>query len=86
MDGLKIKYHITKADGTPVDEQGVYFVLKLNSDNNAHASACIAGARAYAEAIKDTLPRLAEDLLWKCKEIACGMALSNYHERMHPSR
>ena len=68
-DGLKFKYHITKADGSPVDENGAYFVLKLNSKDEAHARACRAGARAYAQAIQEALPELSLDLERKCCEI-----------------
>lgn len=66
-DGLKNKYVLTKADGTPVDGQGNYFVLKLNSDDAAHRRASIAAARAYAAEIRDVLPQLADDLEQQCK-------------------
>lgn len=80
-DGLKVKYHLTKADGRPVDESGIYFVLKLNSDDGAHRDACIAGAMAYAKVIRDYLPKLADDLERQCREIKAGVALNNYHHR-----
>ena len=35
-EGLKHKYNITKSNGNPVDAKGVYFVLKLNSKDEAH--------------------------------------------------
>ena len=66
MSGFKNKYRLTKANGRPVDYQGIYFVLKLNSDNEVHSKASIAAARAYAEEIKKDIPQLAEDLKKLC--------------------
>ena len=43
-----MKYILTKADGRPVDPEGEYFVLKLNSKDIAHARASSAAARIYA--------------------------------------
>lgn len=59
-NGLHMKYHITKADGSPVD--GKYFVLKLDSKDPAHRSASRDAAMVYAEKIKFHLPELADDL------------------------
>ena len=68
-DGLRLKYQLAKADGKPVDPDGVYFVLKLNSKDKAHGRACRAGARAYAAEIRETLPLLAADLEGLCSAI-----------------
>ena len=80
-DGLKMKYLLSKADGRPVDPQGIYFVLKLNSDDRAHGLACRRAARCYALNIAESLPKLAADLDRQCDEIEAGQALSDYHWR-----
>lgn len=56
------KYEIRHADGSPVDQNGQYFVLKLNSADSAHREACRAALRTYIEKIRATLPGLAKDL------------------------
>ena len=60
-DGLKLKYHITKADGRPAT--GRYFILKLDSKNPAHAEASKRAVIAYAHSIATTLPELSSDIL-----------------------
>lgn len=60
-EGLKAKYHITKADGRPCT--GRYFVLKLDSKDPAHAEACKRAVIAYAHAIRSAIPELAMDIL-----------------------
>ena len=60
IPGLKRKYNITKADGSEV--KGRYFVLKLDSKDEAHRKACQAAALMYAEMIQDHIPDLAHDL------------------------
>lgn len=67
--GLMHKYNLTKADGRPVDPKGIYFVLKLNSDDPNHRRACIAGARSYASFICNVIPELATDLFALCDDI-----------------
>ena len=62
MSGLKHKYNLTKADGSPVDPDGIYFVLKLNSKDPAHREASQRAALVYANRIQETIPELAEDL------------------------
>lgn len=61
-EGLHRKYEIRHTDGSPVDPNGQYFVLKLNSADPAHREACRAALQTYAEKIKDVLPQLAKDL------------------------
>ena len=75
-EGLKIKYLLAKADGSPVDELGIYFVLKLNSDHEDHRNASLAGARAYADEIRKTIPKLADDLEQQCYDIEAKKALN----------
>lgn len=57
MDKLYEKYVITKADGSPIDREAQYFVLRLDSDPCARAAAWI-----YARCIEPTWPGLAKDL------------------------
>ena len=69
-DGLKPKYHITHADGTPCDPNAAYFVLRLdyhpNCDRN-HIDASLKAAETYATTIARHLPELASDLLAKIR-------------------
>lgn len=46
--GWYIKYHITKADGSPVDPNADYFVLRLDKDPAARKAAI-----TYAEACEN---------------------------------
>lgn len=66
--GLKIKYIISKPDGRPVDSEGIYFILKLNSKDVAHREASIAAALTYAKTIEESNPELAEDLRKQCRD------------------
>ena len=55
-DGICNKYKILKADGTPVDPEGMYFVLKLNAFNPVHARASQKAVLAYADEIESLSP------------------------------
>ena len=68
-EGLKHKYNITKSNGNPVDAKGVYFVLKLNSKDEAHKNASLQAARRYADLIEESLPELGQDLRHLCRSI-----------------
>lgn len=57
MKGLFKKYIITKADGSPVDPDAVYFVLRLDTDPHAERA-----AEAYAASVGSENPDLASDL------------------------
>jgi len=59
-NGLKHKYNITKADGSPA--KGRYFVLKIDSKDSAHRKACQAAALMYAEMIQEHIPMLAKNI------------------------
>jgi len=59
MTGLFQKYHITKKDGSPIDSEAVYFVLRLDTD--PHAENAII---AYAYGIRNENPELSSDLLY----------------------
>lgn len=52
------KYIVTKADGSPVDPDAVYFPLRLDTDPYARIAAA-----AYASACELSNPELAADLL-----------------------
>lgn len=58
MEGLYQKYHITKADGSRIDPDAQYFVLRLDTDMHARTAAL-----AYAKAIREENPALAEDIV-----------------------
>lgn len=62
--GLIGKYHITKADGRPVDPGAEYFVLRLDDGGGdpVHVAACRHAVITYACHIAGHLPRLADDL------------------------
>lgn len=62
--GLKIKYHLIKADGKPLHPNASYFVLRLDEFQNdlIHREACIAAINTYADKIADHLPVLSREL------------------------
>lgn len=55
--GLFGKYDIKKSDGTPVDPDAQYFVLRIDTDVHARIA-----LRAYARSIFEENPVLARDL------------------------
>jgi hypothetical protein len=65
MEGLINKYNITKADGSEVDPNARYFILRYdpNQKDNIHGDACRKALRVYAEEIAEYMPRLSFDLL-----------------------
>jgi hypothetical protein len=60
---------VTKADGSLVDEQADYFVLRLDKDPAARTAAL-----AYARACFNTAPQLAVDLVRKVRTYAAQNA------------
>lgn len=58
MKGLYGKYKIEKADGSSVDPEADYLVLRLDSDKHARIAAL-----AYAESVMSENTLLASDLL-----------------------
>jgi hypothetical protein len=64
QDGLLEKYHITKADGSEVNPNAEYFVLRLDTQcpDYEHSIASRAAASVYASRIEPSLPKLAKDL------------------------
>jgi len=61
IEGLYNKYIITKADGTPVDPNADYFVLRLDTDSNARGA-----LRNYANRIQGKNPLLSQELRDRC--------------------
>ena len=57
MANLFGKYKIEKADGSPVDANAMYFVLRIDTDVHARVA-----LRAYARSIKYTDPVFANEL------------------------
>lgn len=57
MIGLYDKYEIKKKDGSEVDPEAVYFVLRLDKDGSARLAALV-----YATSIEEENPVLASDL------------------------
>ncbi len=62
--GFHTHYQIRHADGTPVDADAVYFVMRLDDGgkDKKHVEACRDGILKYADKIKDHLPVLASEL------------------------
>lgn len=61
MKGLYGKYVISKADGSTVDPDADYFVLRLDTDARARHA-----ARTYARNIESVNPKLAADIRERC--------------------
>jgi len=65
--GLYRKYQLVKADGSPVDPQGTYFVMRVDEFliecdlDRSHRLACRKALRTYAEHCGN--PVLAKDIL-----------------------
>lgn len=68
--GLFQKYIIYKADGTPLNENAEYFVLRLDNQcsDRKHVEACRKAVLLYALEIGEHLPKLSKDLLNKYGE------------------
>ena len=65
-EGLKMKYRIAHADGSPCDKGAEYFVLRMDYHDGCdrrHVEACREAIRCYAAQVLDHLPVLANELL-----------------------
>lgn len=60
---LTRKYLVSRPDGTPIEDQDAFFVLKLSTDSAARDA-----AREYARNIRRYNPLLARDLIRRCDE------------------
>lgn len=64
--GLYNKYVIRKSDGSIVNPNADYFVLRLDKDGEKnHVNACRKAILLYANEIKSYLPELSKDLIDK---------------------
>jgi hypothetical protein len=64
-NGLHHRYNVTKANGSPVDENAVYFVLRIDNggDDPLHIDACREAVLTYAKYLHGTrLAQLAREL------------------------
>ena len=60
------KYKVTKTNGSLVNPNTEYFVLRLDKEGDKkHVEACRKAILIYAEEIKDYLPELSQDLIEK---------------------
>lgn len=57
MSNLFSKYHITKKDGSPVDPNAQYFVLRIDADSAARAAVMV-----YAMCVEKDDPQFAGEL------------------------
>jgi hypothetical protein len=62
-EGWQEKYVIPKANGHPVDPDSIYFPLRLDNDPYAREAAL-----HYAKLIRNTNPKLADDIENKVRE------------------
>ena len=63
QNGLYRKYKIERTDGTLINPENEYFILKVKGvGNQKHISACRKAVITYAEEMHIELPELANDL------------------------
>lgn len=67
MEGLYQKYIIQKANGHPLADG--FYAIVLRVDGGRYLHACRAGVAAFAEAVREHNPILADDLQKKLKEL-----------------
>lgn len=70
--GLKMKYRITHADGSPCDADAEYFVLRLDHHKDCdhhHIRACRKAVVEYAKSVAYHLPQLSIDLMAKYSDL-----------------
>lgn len=62
-NGLFNKYVISRTDGTPINPENIYFLLKLEGEGDPiHIEACQKAVLKYADEIESHIPQLAKDL------------------------
>jgi hypothetical protein len=66
--GIKNKYEIKKIDGSRMDPEAWYFVLRVDKDPHAQIA-----AMAYAYSVKEDNEVLSQELLDKIKEFNPGL-------------
>ena len=67
MKGLYNKYIITKTSGKPIPPEARFIVLRIDEGHYLHA--CRAGVAAFAEAVREHNPVLANDLQEELKSL-----------------
>lgn len=67
MKGLYNKYIISKASDKPLDPN--FYAIVLRIDGGRYLHACRAGVAAFAEAVRNENPLLADDLQNKLTEL-----------------
>ena len=74
-EGFKMKYVVSKADGSPIDPEACYFVLRLDTDHAARAAmwtyAGVVGNVELSEDIAVCLNELAGRRDCNCREAHC---------------
>lgn len=61
--GLYNKYIISRQDGTSIDPNNFYFVLKLEGEGDLiHIAACRKAILTYAKEIENYLPELSQNI------------------------
>ena len=62
--GLFQRYNISRTDGTEINPNAEYFILRLDghSKDKSHVTACRLAVLAYADAIAPTKPKMAQDI------------------------
>lgn len=67
--GLHHRYNVKKADGTPVDPENEYFLLKLKGKGSkGHIEASRKAILKYADEIEFHKPKLANDIREKYQD------------------
>jgi len=67
-DGLHQKYLISKVDGSDIDTEAEYFVLRIDkAGERNHVNACLKALKVYSNEIENSIPKLANDLREKYK-------------------
>lgn len=62
-NGLHNKYVLSRTDGTPINPNDKYFVLKIDGDGDInHINACRAALSKYADEIESHIPELAKQI------------------------
>lgn len=58
-----LDYVISRTDGTPINPDNVYFILKLEGEGDQiHIGTCRKAVLKYADEIESHIPQLAKDL------------------------
>ena len=69
QNGLYRKYKIERTDGTLINPENEYFILKVKGvGDQKHIDACKKAVLVYAEEMRRELPELANDLFIRYRE------------------